>query len=135
MINVEVIDEFLDSNSQINFSDYDYIIDACDSIDAKVLLIKNSYSYNIPIIVSLGVGNRLNPEDLRVTKLSKITGDPLAKKLRHELKNIEFKKDIKVVGSNELPIKSNPVNSFVGVSASAGILLATYVIKELSSGN
>lgn len=132
-INVVTKDEFINADSIIDYEKYDYIIDACDSINAKVLLITKAKEYNIPIISSLGVGNRKNPSDLIVTKLSKTSGDPLGKKLKYELKKVGFTKDLKVIFSKESPIKANPVSSYIGVSAYAGILLADTVIKDLTN--
>lgn len=135
LINTQIIPEFINKNSDIDFTKYDFVLDAVDSIEAKVLLITKCHELGIPIISSLGVGNRLIPSDLSVTKLSKVTGDPLGKKLRYELKNNGFLNDTMVVASKELPVKSNPVNSYIGVSCYAGILLADYALKELLNGN
>lgn len=135
--NIKIIarDEFLNHESSINFQDYDYIIDACDSIEAKVYLIKNAYQNNLKIISALGVGNRLNIQDLIVTKIFQTSNDPLAKKLRQALKKENIIYNIPVVCSKELPIKKTPVSSYIGVSASAGILLADYVIKDVLNEN
>ena len=130
-IKVEIVDDFINKDSIIDYSKYDYIIDACDSIEAKVLLITKAHEYNKKIISSLGVGNRIDPTKLKVTTIDKTAGDPLAKKLRYELKKAGFIKKVKVVASEELPIKLNPVSSYMGVSAYAGILLADVVIKDL----
>ncbi|MBQ6840742.1 MAG: ThiF family adenylyltransferase [Bacilli bacterium] len=130
-IKVTVINEFLNKDSNLNYDDYDYIIDACDSIGAKILLITKAKEYNKSIISSLGVGNRIDPTKLTINSLRKTTGDPLGKKLRHELNKIDFHDDVKVVSSCELPIKANPVSSYMSVSATAGILLADAVIKDL----
>lgn len=130
-IKVTIIDEFINKNSILNYEKYDYIIDACDSIDAKILLITKANEYNKKIICSLGVGNRTNPSKLKVSTLKKTSGDPLGKKLRYELKKIGFSDDVKVVSSEELPVKLSPVSSYMGVSAYAGILLADAVIKDL----
>lgn len=130
-INIIARDEFLNQNSTINFNDYDYIIDACDNIEAKVFLIKNAYQNNIKIISALGIGNRLNIQDVTVTKIFKTSNDPLAKKLRQALKKAGIMNNIPVVCSKELPIKKTPISSYVGVTATAGILLADYVIKDV----
>ena len=130
-ININTYDLYLDENSNIDFSKYDFIIDACDSIKAKIYLIKMAYQFHKKIICSLGVGNRLNPLMLDVTDLNKTYNDPLAKKLRNELNKIDFTGNVKVVFSKELPIKKSPVASYMAVSSSAGILLADYVIKEV----
>ena len=130
-INVTCINEFLNKESVLNYLEYDYIIDACDSVEAKVLLIYKAQEFNKKIICSLGVGNRRFPDKLSVTTLYKTAGDPLGKKLRHELKKQNDDGDVKVVSSSELPSKSNPISSYMSVSATAGILLADAVIKDL----
>lgn len=130
-IKVTALNEFVNKDSKLNYEEYDYIIDACDSIEAKVLLITKASEYNKKIICSLGVGNRTNPSKLNITTLKKTTGDPLGKKLRYELRKQNFEKDVKVISSSELPIKLSPVSSYMGVSATAGILLADAVIKDL----
>lgn len=132
-INVIAIDEFLNKDSILDYNKYDYIIDACDSIEAKILLITKANEYHKKIICSLGVGNRTEMQKLSVTTLKKTTGDPLGKKLRHELNKINFTNDVKVVSSSELPIKANPISSYMSVSATAGILLADVVIKDLTN--
>lgn len=132
-INVVTINEFLNKESKLDYEKYDYIIDACDSIEAKVLLITKAKEYNKKIICALGVGNRVEPNKLSVNTLRKTIGDPLGKKLRHELNKISFEGDVKVISSSELPIKANPVSSYMSVSAYAGILLADAVIKDLTN--
>ncbi len=130
-INVNSVDVYLDSSSSLDFSNYDYIIDACDTIEAKVFLVKKAIEFNKKIICSMGVGNRINPLDLNVMRLSKTFNDPLAKKFRKALKDEGITKDIIVVASKELPIKKTPVSSYIGVSLTCGLLLADYVIKDL----
>lgn len=130
-LNINALDMYVDDKSNIDFNNFDYIIDACDSIKAKILLITKAKEYNKKIIVSLGVGNRINPKDLEITTLKKTINDPLGKKLRHELNKIDFTYEVKVISSKELPKKINPVSSYIGVSATAGLLLADYVVKDV----
>ena len=130
-INLEVRDEYINLNSIIDYKKYDFIIDACDSIEAKILLITKADENNVRIISSLGVGNRVKPSDLSINTLNKTVNDPLGKKLRQNLRKINFYDDVVVVSSKELPIKKTPVSSYIGVSSYAGILLADYVIKEV----
>ncbi|MBR4230903.1 MAG: ThiF family adenylyltransferase [Bacilli bacterium] len=132
-IKVESLITFLDENTNIDIKKYDYIIDACDSIKAKVLLVLACKKYNKKLICSLGVGNRVNPKSLEITTLKKTVNDPLGKKFRHELNKEGFNDEVVVLSSKEVPIKSNPVSSYIGVSMTAGILIADYVIKDLIS--
>ncbi|MBE6155671.1 MAG: tRNA threonylcarbamoyladenosine dehydratase [Firmicutes bacterium] len=130
-ISVEAIREYINKDSCLDYEGYDYIIDACDSIEAKVMLITKAQDYNCKIICSLGVGNRIDSTKLKITSLNQTVGDPLGKKLRYELKKTGFNGSVKVVSSSELPIKISPVSSYMSVSATAGILLADAVIKDL----
>ncbi len=128
---IEVLDTFFDEKTDLDFQPFDYIIDACDSIQAKVSLIEKCHALGKKIICSLGVGNRIEPQKLEITTLKKTVNDPLGAKLRHELNKIAFEGDVVVLSSKELPIKSHPVSSYIGVSMTAGILIADYVIKDL----
>lgn len=130
-LNIETMDTFLDKDTNINYKKYNYIIDACDSIPAKVNMITNAKKNGIKIISSLGVGNRKEPSKLSVTALKMVSHDPLGKKLKHELFKSGFDGDVTVVASNEVPIKHMPVSSYIGVTAYAGLLLADAVIKDI----
>ncbi len=131
-IDITISKEKLNSSSTIDFKHYDMVIDACDSIDAKINIITNAIKNNVKVISSMGIGNRINPGDLRVLPFKKVNGDPLAKKLRYELKKCGFEGNFIVVCSIEQPIKSNPISSYMPVTSYAGLLLADYTLKELS---
>jgi tRNA A37 threonylcarbamoyladenosine dehydratase len=79
------------------------------------------------------MGNRIDPSNIVVTKLNKTTIDPLAKKLRYELRkeNVDIDKINVVFSKNEPIIKSNVVSSMVFVPNSAGLLMASFVIEDL----
>ena len=111
----------------------DYIIDAIDDVDGKVELIKYAEIKNIPIIVSLGVAKRINPSEVIITRLDKTTSDPLAKKLRYLVKQSGVPtKNIMVAFSKEEPLTTGrELNSMMFVPSSAGLNIASYVIKEL----
>ena len=132
-INITISKDKLDSNSNLDYKKYDYIIDACDSVDAKINIITNAIKNNVKVISSMGIGNRVLPGHLRVIPFKKVNGDPLAKKLRIGLKNAKFEGNFMCVASDEVPIKSNPISSYIAVTSYAGILLADYVIKELTN--
>lgn len=128
---INKIDKYIDNSFEINKGDYDYIIDACDSIETKVYLILKANELNIPIISACGAGNRLKPLNFNVCYLDSVIGDPLAKKLKNELKKVNFNKKVYVVASSELPIKQSPVSSYIAASLTCGVLLADKVIKDL----
>ena len=96
---------FLPENaSDFSFEDYDYIIDAVDSVSAKIELVLKAQEYNIPIISSMGAGNKVDPTQFKITDIYKTKVCPLAKVMRRELKKRHVKK-LKVVYSEEKPIR------------------------------
>ena len=96
---------FLPENaSDFSFEDYDYIIDAVDTVSAKIELVLKAQEHNIPIISSMGAGNKLDPSQFKVADIYKTKVCPLAKVMRRELKKRRVKK-LKVVYSEEMPIK------------------------------
>lgn len=130
-IEIVAINEKIDDNYKINYKIYDYVIDAVDDIQAKVNIIKNACESKVNFISSMGIGNKLNSDKLKISKFSKVEGDPLAKKLRIELKKINFNDDFWAVSSLESPKKITPVSSYMPVTGYAGILIAEFVIKRL----
>lgn len=119
--------------AQLDFSKVDFIVDAIDDINGKFELYKFSLENNIPLISSLGMGNRVDPEQVTLTTLAKTENDPLARKIRYEAKQrgIDTKK-IHVVFSKELPlIKSPKPASMMMVPSTAGLLIAKYIIETI----
>lgn len=103
---VETYKEFFMPNSEKNIitEDIDYIVDAIDTVTAKIELVMQAEKLNIPIISAMGSGNKLDPTKFEVTDIYKTSMCPLAKVMRKELKAREVKK-LKVVYSKEEPIK------------------------------
>lgn len=93
-----------DNADEYDLTGYDYIVDAVDTVTAKLELIVRAKANNIPIISSMGAGNKLNPTQLEVADIYKTSMDPLAKVMRQELKKRGIK-NLKVVYSKEKPIK------------------------------
>lgn len=87
-----------------NFLDYDYIVDAIDTVVGKIELVVNAKKCGTPIICSMGAGNKMHPEMFEIADISKTSVCPLAKVMRQELKKRRISK-VKVVYSKELPIK------------------------------
>lgn len=133
-LNLEEKHIFIDKETDLSFlKGFDYIVDCIDDIEAKVLLAKFAISNDISLIASMGTGNRLDPSKLIITRLDKTSGDPLAKKFRYLLRkeNVDLKK-INVVASLEEPLVSGQVvSSMAFVPNAAGLLMSSYVIKEL----
>ena len=135
---------FLKENSnEFDFKNYDYIIDAVDTISAKIEIILKAKASNVKVISALGAGNKINPSMLEVTDIYKTSVDPLAKVLRKKLKEYRINK-LKVVYSREKPlkplysldssdvVKKNIPASLVFVPAAMGLIIAGEVIKDLT---
>lgn len=110
--------------------DYDFIIDAIDDIKAKKNLIKFCIAHNLNLVSSLGMGNRLSPENIKITTLDKTYNDPLAKKLRYELRKdgVDIKK-VHVCFCSSDTIKSNIISSMIFTPSTAGLLIGYYVVN------
>ena len=103
--NVEIYKEFFMPNSKkILDETVDYIVDSVDTVTAKIELVVRANNLNIPIISSMGTGNKLDPTKFEVTDIYKTSVCPLAKVMRKELRSRGIKK-LKVVYSKEEPIK------------------------------
>lgn len=124
---------YLPQNSDtFDLSVYDYIVDAIDTVAAKVELVVNADKCGTPIISSMGTGNKLHPEMLEIADIYKTSVCPLAKVMRTRLKKEDIKK-LKVVYSKETPITNNDniIGSVPFVPSAAGIIIAGEVIKDL----
>ena len=131
--NIIGINKFIDK-SNINFLfnyKIDYVIDCCDTISTKIVLIEECLKRNIKFISCMGTGNKFHPEMLEIDELKKTSYDPIARILRNKFKNVNDK--IMVVYSKEKSISMNDripgSNSLV--PCSAGILCASYVINNI----
>ena len=123
---------FLPENSKdFDFSIYDYVVDAVDTVTAKLEIIKKSKELNVPVISSMGTGNKLNPMGFKVSDISKTKVCPLARVMRNELKKRGISK-VKCVYSEENPvIQTQTPASVAFVPSVAGLLIASEVIKDL----
>lgn len=130
----ETADEF-------DFTQYDYVVDAVDTVTAKIEIIMLCKKLNIPVISAMGAGNKLDPTAFRVADIYKTKGCPLAKVMRHEMKKRGVKK-LKVVYSEEIPMKPSgdtdevtnkrqTPGSMAYVPSVAGLVIASEVIKDL----
>ena len=116
----------------LDLSQYDYIVDAIDTVAAKVELIVRADKVGTKIISSMGTGNKLHPEMFEITDIYKTSVCPLAKVMRTRLKKEGIKK-LKVVYSKEEPITNpdNIIGSVPFVPSVAGLIIAGEVIKEI----
>lgn len=111
----------------------DYIIDACDTITTKYLLIRKALETNTRIISCMGTGNRLDPSKVTITRLDKTNNDPLASAMRTILRKNNVSLKVPVVWSSEIPKKSKEkaVGSIVLVPAAAGLQLVYFILNDL----
>ena len=93
-----------ENKDDFDFTQYDYVVDAVDTVTAKIQLVMEAQEKGVPIISSMGAGNKLNPSELEVADIYKTSDCPLAKVMRRELKKRGVKK-LKVVYSKEKPIR------------------------------
>ena len=117
----------------LNLSHIDFIIDAIDSVEGKLHIYEYAQRKEIPFISSLGMGNRIDPEFVTITKLNKTENDPLAKKIRYLAKQRGLDlKEIPVVFSKEVPLVKLPKpTSMMMVPSTAGLLIAKYVLTTI----
>ena len=126
----------------IDLSLYDYVIDCIDTVTAKIELAVRCNALGVPIISSMGTGNKLDPSLLRVADISKTSVCPLARVMRRELSKRGVR-HLKCVYSTEEPVKADASDeegkrvpgSTAFVPSSAGLLIASVVVRELISPN
>lgn len=135
--NVEIYDMFFleETKYRIDFTKIDYVVDAIDTISAKISLAVTCQNLDIPIISSMGTGNKMLPTLLEISDIYDTSVCPLARVMRHELKKRGIKK-LKVVYSKEKPIKMSSFQRGINgstafVPACAGLIMASEVIRDL----
>lgn len=145
---VEVHDCFFlpETQGEFDFQQYDYVVDAVDTVTAKIALVEACEKANTPIISSMGAGNKLDPAAFEVADIYKTSVCPLAKVMRRELKKRNIK-HLKVVYSKEEPLEPMDDVDFVSdenrqrratpgsiafVPSVAGLILAGEVVKDLA---
>lgn len=117
---------------QIDLSRFDFVVDCIDNVSAKLELAVRCQSLGVPIISSMGTGNKLHPEMLEIADISKTSVCPLARVMRRELKNRGVK-NLPVVYSKEEPVKtdSSVPGSMSFTPPVAGYLICSYVVRKL----
>ena len=132
-----------ETENDFDFSVYDYVIDAIDTVTGKIGIIMKAKAANVPVISSMGAGNKLDPTAFEVTDIYKTSVCPLARVMRAELKKRGVK-DLKVVYSKEPPIKTGEYDEATGkavpgsvsfVPTVVGYIIAGEVIKDLTGIN
>ena len=136
---------FLPENAaSFPFAAFDYIVDAVDTVAAKLALVEAARTHGVPIISCMGTGNKLDPTRLRVSDISKTSVDPLARVMRRELRARGVTR-LRVVWSDETPLEpiddgEQPAGSRRAVPGStafvppaAGLILASEVVRDLTA--
>lgn len=131
-----------DTADLFDFRSYDYVVDAVDTVTAKLLLIEKASGAQVPVISSMGTGNKLDPGRFEITDISRTSVCPLAKVMRRELKKRGIRK-CKVLYSKEEPIRNSnseeskgtagrPVPGSISfVPGTAGLMIAGAVVRDL----
>ncbi len=131
--------------SQFDFTKYDYVVDAIDTVAGKIQLVVQAQAASTPIISAMGCGNRMDPTKLSITDIYKTSMDPLSKIMRKELKKRRIK-NLNVLWSSEEPIlperslqgaasphgKANPPGSTAFVPPAAGLAIASRVVLDIT---
>ena len=141
---IECKNVFFDENNKadFDFSKYDYVVDAIDSLSAKIELICEAKKAGVKIISAMGAGNKLDPTKFEVSDISKTTVCPLARAVRIALRKREIN-HLKVVYSKELPVQTPELSddkkrrvpgSISFVPSAMGLIIAGEVIKDIAFG-
>ena len=153
-LKITAIDDFYSDKLEIDLTDYDFIVDAIDSMRSKIHLLATCHKLGIPVISSMGAGNRLDPTQLYICDISEIENKnaPFVSNIIYQLKKRGIENGITVVASREKPFSQEKITeqehietksgeivefnkiipaSTPFVASTAGILMAYYIIKEL----
>lgn len=131
-VNLKVINQFIseDNFSLLNIDSFDYVIDACDDLNLKMLLIKNAEKYKL--ISSMGTSNKMDMTRFKITTIDKTSYDPLAKIIRKKIKEEKIRTKFKVVSSDEKVMKNGTkLGTVAYMPAVSGLLCASYVINDI----
>lgn len=131
-VNLKVINQFIseDNFSLLNIDSFDYVIDACDDLNLKMLLIKNAEKYKL--ISSMGTANKMDMTRFKITTIDKTSYDPLAKIIRKKIKEEKIRTKFKVVSSDEKVMKNGAkLGTIAYMPAVSGLLCASYVINDI----
>ena len=128
------INKFIDaSNIDVLFDyEFDYLVDACDTVSTKLALIDRCILEKRKFISSMGTGNKLDPSMLEIVDVRKTVNDPLARIVRKHVKDKKITDKVLVLSSRELPIKTGDrtPGSTSFVPNSAGLLIASYIVRD-----
>lgn len=132
-INIQAINENLNKENLRNLlnQNFDYIIDACDTLDVKFALMENSLHYSYKLISSMGTAKKTDPTKLEITTLDKTNNDPIARLLRNKVRKAHINKKIYVVSSTEVPKQINMLGTANLVPSVAGLLCVSFIFNDI----
>lgn len=132
-INIQTINEKLNKENLRNLlnQNFDYIIDACDTLDVKFALMENSLHYSYKLISSMGTAKKTDPTKLEITTLNKTNNDPIARLLRNKVRKAHINKKIYVVSSTEVPKQINMLGTANLVPSVAGLLCVSFIFNDI----
>ena len=129
------IDKFIDEENILELFNYeiDFFVDACDTVRTKKAVILQCLSKKFKFISCMGTGNKLDPSKLEIVDIRKTNNDPLARIMRKFVKDNKINSKVMVLSSGEVPVKTGEPTpgSSAFVPSCAGLLIASYVVKEL----
>lgn len=132
--NIKKVKKFLlEEDIDKLIEDYDYVVDACDTVSVKKEIIRICIKKKIKFISSMGTANKLDPSRLKIMDIRKTNYDPLAKIIRKMVKDEKIKEKVMVVCSDEAPIKNSErkLGSTAFVPAVSGLLCTSYIIRDI----
>ena len=131
-VNIIGFEEKINEENVDKLDGFDYVIDACDDINAKVTMIKYCTGNNIKIVCALGTGKRLSPEGVVISRLDKTSNDALAKSLRQRLRKEDITLKIPVVYNSNIALNNDKtISSSIFSPGVAGLYLAYFVINDI----
>lgn len=132
-IKIQAINEKLNKENLRNLlsQNFDYIIDACDTLDVKFALMENSLHYSYKLISSMGTAKKIDPTKLEITTLDKTNNDPIARLLRNKVRKAHINKKIYVVSSTEVPKQINMLGTANLVPSVAGLLCVSFIFNDI----
>lgn len=132
-IKIQTINEKLNKENLRNLlnQNFDYIIDACDTLDVKFALMENSIHYSYKLISSMGTAKKIDPTKLEITTLDKTNNDPIARLLRNKVRKAHINKKIYVVSSTEVPKQINMLGTANLVPSVAGLLCVSFIFNDI----
>ncbi len=132
-IKIQKINEKLNKENLKNLlnQNFDYIIDACDTLDVKFALMENSIHYSYKLISSMGTAKKIDPTKLEITTLDKTNNDPIARLLRNKVRKAHINKKIYVVSSTEVPKQINMLGTANLVPSVAGLLCVSFIFNDI----